>query len=63
MIPIAYDSSASLKSMKYEYYTEEYIYGVGRGGVKYLAFNYTDAEWAAFIAENNGKLDYTASAE
>ncbi|MBO4667134.1 MAG: hypothetical protein J5666_03290 [Bacilli bacterium] len=61
MIPIAYDSSAALKSMKVEFYTEEYIYGVGRGGVKYMKFNYNDSEWAAFVASKGGKLNYKVS--
>lgn len=60
-IPIAYDSSASMRSMKYEYYTEEYVYGVGRGGVKYYKFNYNDSEWAAFVASKGGKLNYKVS--
>ena len=61
MIPIAYDSSASLKGMKVNFYTEEYVYGVGRGGVKYMTFNYNDSEWAAFVASKGGKLNYKVS--
>jgi len=63
MIPIAYDSSAAMKGMKVNYYTEDYIYGVGRGGIKYMSFNYTDSEWAAYVASQGGKLNYKASAE
>ncbi|MBO7086169.1 MAG: hypothetical protein J6W25_03535 [Bacilli bacterium] len=61
MIPIAYDSSASLKGMKVNFYTEEYVYGVGRGGVKYMTFNYNDSDWAAFVASKGGKLNYKVS--
>lgn len=61
MIPIAYDSSAALKGMKVNYYTEEYVYGVGRGGIKYMTFNYTDAEWAAYVKAQGGKLNYKVS--
>ena len=61
MIPIAYDSSAALKGMKINYYTEEYIYGVGRGGIKYMTFNYNDSEWAAYVASQGGKLNYKVS--
>ena len=32
---------------------------MGFGGMKYYTFNYTDAEWDAYVAENNGELDYT----
>lgn len=58
-IPLMDASSASLKGMQYEYYTEDYVFGMGRGGVKYYTYNYTDAEWDAFVAENNNALDYT----
>ena len=61
MIPIAYDSSASLKGMKVNFYTEEYVYGVGRGGIKYMTFNYNDSEWAAFVQSQGGKLNYKVS--
>ena len=58
MIPLADDASASLKGMQIRYYVEEYIYGVGRGGVKYMQYNYTDAEWDAFVAAQGGTLNY-----
>ena len=58
MIPLTTDSSAALKGMQIQYYTEDYIYGVGRGGIKYMTYNYSDAEWADFIAEQGGSLDY-----
>ena len=58
MIPIMDDSSAALKGMQIQYYTEDYIYGVGRGGIKYMTYNYTDTEWDAYVAENDGILNY-----
>lgn len=58
MLPIMDDASAALKGMQIKYYTEEYIYGVGRGGVKYMKYFYTDAEWDAFVNENGGILNY-----
>ena len=58
MIPINLDASASLKGMRIKYYTEEYIYGVGRGGVQYYTYAMNDAEWAAYVAEQGGTLDY-----
>jgi len=58
MLPIMDDASAALKGMQIKYYTEEYIYGVGRGGVKYMKYYYTDAEWNAFVSENSGILNY-----
>ena len=58
-LPIMDDASAQLRGQQIEYYTEEYIFGMGFGGMKYYTFNYTDAEWDAYVAENNGELDYT----
>ena len=58
-IPIMDDASAQMRGMQINYYTEEYVFGMGFGGFKYYTYNYTDAEWDAFVAENNGELDYT----
>ena len=58
-IPIMDDATAQMRGQQIEYYTEEYIFGMGFGGLKYYTFNYTDAEWDAYVAENNGQLDYT----
>ena len=58
-IPLMDNSSAQLKGQKIEYYSQEYIYGVGFGGIRYMTFNYTDAEWAEYVASQNGELDYT----
>ena len=58
MLPIMDDASAALKGMQIKYYTEEYIYGVGRGGVKYMQYFYTDAEWDAFVSAEGGILNY-----
>jgi len=57
-IPLMGDASASLKGMQVEFYTEDEVFPMGRGGVKYMTYNYTDAEWAAFIAEQGGTLNY-----
>ena len=58
-IPIMDSSSASLKGMQIQFKTEEYIFGLGFGGIKYYTYNYTDAEWDAYVASNGGVLDYT----
>lgn len=59
MIPMIDASSAALKGMQIEYYTEDYVYGVGRhGGFKYLTYNYSDAEWEEFVASQGGQLNY-----
>lgn len=58
MIPLLDASSAALKGMQITYGTEEYYYGIGRGGLKYYTYNYTDAEWDAFVAAQGGTLNY-----
>ena len=58
MIPLVDSSSAGLKGMQITYGTEEYYYGIGRGGEKYMTYNYTDAEWDAFVASQGGELNY-----
>ena len=59
LLPLNNESSAALKGMQIKYYTEEYVYGVGRGGIKYMTYKYTDEEWDAFVASQpNGTLNY-----
>ncbi len=58
LIPLIDDATATLKGMQIKYYTEEYIYGVGRGGVKYYTYHYDDAKWAEFVQSQNGSLNY-----
>ncbi len=57
-IPIMGDSSASLKGMQIKYYTEDYIFGMGRGGLKYYTYNYSDAEWDEYCKAQNYVLKY-----
>lgn len=59
LIPLMDDSTAALKGMQIQYYTEDYIYGVGRGGVKYMTYNYSDQEWSKFVKKQGGTLNYT----
>jgi hypothetical protein len=58
MIPTHNEAGASLLAYKVEYYTQEYVYGVGRGGIQYMTYNYTDAEWDAHVAAQGGVLNY-----
>ncbi len=58
MIPLVDDASAGLKGMQITYGTEEYYYGIGRGGEKYMTYNYTDAEWDEYVASQGGNLNY-----
>ena len=57
-IPLMGDSSVLLKGMQIEYITEDEVFPQSRGGVKYHTYNYSDAEWDAFVAEQGGTLNY-----
>ena len=58
-IPIMDDAGAQIRGQQINYYTEEYIFGMGFGGLKYYTYKYNDAEWEEFVAANNGMLNYT----
>ncbi len=58
-IPAMGNATAQLKGMQIQYYHEDYMFGMGWGGIKYMTYNYTDAEWAEFVASKGGELDYT----
>ena len=58
-LPLNGDASALLKGMQIKYYSDEYNMMMGFGGLKYNTYNYTDSEWAEYVASQNGELDYT----
>ncbi len=58
LIPLIDDASATLKGMQINYYTEEYIFGMGHGGLKYYTYNFTDMQWDNFVKEAGGVLNY-----
>ena len=57
-VPVANEFSASLLSYKVDYITYEYNTFMSYGGIKYMKYNFTDAEWAAEVAAQGGVLDY-----
>ena len=56
--PIYYRTAASLMSRKVVNATDEYVQLVDFGGIAQMTYNYTDAEWEAYVAENNNSLTY-----
>ena len=58
-IPMIQNQGTTLLSQQVYYVVEEYnpILG-GRGGITYLKYDYNEAEWAAYIAEQGGELTY-----
>ena len=47
-----------LLSQQMFYVTDEYNAMLGYGGLAYTKYNYTDAEWTAYVAEQGGELKY-----
>jgi hypothetical protein len=50
------DGGGSFLGAKFSYFSEDEHTFMGFGGLRYIEVNYTDAEWAAFVAENNNDL-------
>ncbi len=57
-VPLQNEFSASMLGYKVDYITYEYNTFMGYGGIKYMTYNYDDAQWAAAVAEQNGELNY-----
>lgn len=58
-IPMYEGGSMSLLSQKVYYVVDEYNSKLERGGIRYLRYNYNDAEWAEYVAQQpNGELTY-----
>lgn len=57
-IPLAGSTSCTMLSYQVQYYTENYNIMYGFGGLELMTYNYTDAEWADYVASQNGSLNY-----
>ena len=57
-IPLCGTTVCSLLSYKADYYTWDYNIMYGFGGLELLTYNYTDAEWAEYVASQGGTLNY-----
>ena len=57
-IPYGTYTDCSLFSKKIQYATEDYNIMYGYGGIRLMKFNYSDKEWAEFVASQNGEIDY-----
>ena len=58
-IPVCATTVCSMLSYKMSYYTENYNIMYGFGGMRLMKYNYSDAEWAKYIADQGGTLSYT----
>ena len=50
------DGGGSFLGAKFTYFSDEEHTFMGFGGMRYMEVNYTDAEWADFVAQNNNDL-------
>ena len=57
-IPLAGSTACELLSFKNSYYTEDYNIMYDFGGLRLMKYNYSDAEWADFVASQGGELHY-----
>ncbi len=56
-IPLVARGTSSLTSFKVENATDVYVSMVGYGGIRFMTFNYNDADWAAFVKEQGTNLE------
>lgn len=57
-IPLAAACDVSLQSYQVQDYAEGYNVMYGFGGIELMTYNYTDAQWADYVAKNNSSLGY-----
>ncbi len=57
-IPFCGSTACSMLSYKCNYYTEDYNIMYGFGGLELMTYNYTDEEWAEYVASVDGQLNY-----
>lgn len=57
-LPMLQNAGMSLLSQQVYYVIEDYNPILSRGGLTYMKYNYSDAEWADYVAENGGELQY-----
>ena len=57
-IPLAASCASFLQSYQLSYYTDNYNIMYGFGGMELVRYNYTDAEWADYVAKAGGTLSY-----
>lgn len=56
--PVMEDGGVSMLSQQVYYVVEEYNAMMGRGGISYLKYNYSETEWADYVASQGGTLTY-----
>ena len=57
-IPLCGTTVCTMLAYQVSYYTDNYNIMYDFGGLRLMKFNYTDEEWAKFVADQGGKLSY-----
>ncbi len=57
-IPLAATTACFMLGYQVDYYTQDYNIMYDFGGFRLMNFAYTDAEWAEYVASQNGVLSY-----
>ena len=57
-IPVIRKANVHLLSQQVRYAAEQFHPVLGHGGLEYLRYEYTDAQWAEYVAEKGGELTY-----
>lgn len=57
-VPLYNNYSSSLLSYKVEYITDEYNTFLSYGGIRYMTYNYSDAEWKKEVEARGGEINY-----
>lgn len=58
VFPLLMEAQANLKSMRIVYKTEEYVPFMDHGGIAYYTYTMDDYEWAIYVLEQGGTLNY-----
>ena len=57
-LPMLQNAGMSLLSQQVFFVVEDYNPILARGGIQYMKYNYNDAEWADYVAQQGGELTY-----
>lgn len=57
-IPLMNDAAPQLTGMQVSHPIDTSLFGLGLGGIRYLTYVYSDAEWEAYVESQGGTLDY-----
>ena len=58
ILPLMDSGNAELKGKRLVYGAEEFVFGLGYGGVKYYCYTMDDKAWSDYVKKEGGKLNY-----